>query len=108
MLFSNLRIINNIGSPILLFENSGNDFYDRYNGEILLYNSVISRNKIVNDGFNTIPENLISLSSSKVNFVNTTIVENSHNTTGYTGYFGFYLYNHSHLSVLNSIIYNNT
>ena len=108
VLFSNLRIINNIGSPILLFENSGNDFYDRYNGEILLYNSVISRNKIVNDGFNTIPENLISLSSSKVNFVNTTIVENSHNTTGYTGYFGFYLYNHSHLSVLNSIIYNNT
>ena len=62
----------------------------------------------MNDGFNTIPENLISLSSSKVNFVNTTIVENSHNTTGYTGYFGFYLYNHSHLSVLNSIIYNNT
>ena len=46
-LLSNLKIKNNVGSPILYFENCQEDTLDRYNSNLILCNSIIAHNQVL-------------------------------------------------------------
>ncbi|MGM9795044.1 MAG: hypothetical protein ACI3ZZ_02330 [Candidatus Aphodosoma sp.] len=107
-LLSNLNIVDNVGNPILWFENCDFDTLDRYSNVLLLYNSVIARNVVYNESSNNYPDNIMYFNSSQVYFMNTTIAENLHYNQSYYNYVGFYLTNNSNINIINSIIYFNS
>ena len=107
-LLSNLNITNNVGCPILWFENCNIDIVDRYLNKLLVYNSIISNNVIHQESNVNYPDNIICFSSSNIHFMNSTIVFNRHHNTNSINYIGLYLENNSYISVTNSIFYFNT
>lgn len=103
-LLSNLKIKDNLGFPILYFENCQEDILDRYNSNVILCNSVIAQNQILYT-YESLKysDAVFGFVHSKVDLLNITVSDNDCEENCFILEVG----DTSFVNVVNTIIYNN-
>ena len=103
-LLSNLKIQDNVGYPILYFENCQEDILDRYNSNLILCNSIIAHNQVLytNESLKY-SDAVFGFVKSKVDLLNITVSDNDCEPDCFILEVG----DTSSVNVVNSILYNN-